>query len=102
MGEAQNEQEYLQNKLYCCLVIDSESESSGSRCLTLFKNQFIEITTKLSAFVACRCSPTQKADVALLITNFIKKRVCCVGDCEDDVSISKLRMFVRAPRAPSS
>jgi phospholipid-translocating ATPase len=36
-------------------------------CLTLFKNEFIEITTKLSAVVACRCSPTQKADVARLI-----------------------------------
>jgi phospholipid-translocating ATPase len=56
-------------------------------CLTLFKNEFIEITTKLSAVVACRCSPTQKADVARLIRSYTKKRVCCIGDGGNDVSM---------------
>jgi len=56
-------------------------------CLTLFKNEFIEISTKLSAVVACRCSPTQKADVARLIRSFTKKRVCCIGDGGNDVSM---------------
>ncbi|KAH9956708.1 phospholipid-translocating P-type ATPase [Russula dissimulans] len=82
--EVQNELDFLQNKLDCCLVIDGESLQL---CLTLFKNEFIEITTKLSAVVACRCSPTQKADVARLIRNFTKKRVCCIGDGGNDVSM---------------
>jgi P-type E1-E2 ATPase len=56
-------------------------------CLTLFKNEFIEIATKLSAVVACRCSPTQKADVARLIRDFTKKRICCIGDGGNDVSM---------------
>lgn len=56
-------------------------------CLNLFKNEFIEITTKLSAVVACRCSPTQKADVARLIRKHTKKRVCCIGDGGNDVSM---------------
>ena len=56
-------------------------------CLNLFKNEFIEIATKLSAVVACRCSPTQKADVARLIRKFTKKRVCCIGDGGNDVSM---------------
>lgn len=56
-------------------------------CLGLFKNEFIEITTKLSAVVACRCSPTQKADVARLIRSYTKKRVCCIGDGGNDVSM---------------
>lgn len=56
-------------------------------CLSLFKNEFIEITTKLSAVVACRCSPTQKADVARLIRSYTKKRVCCIGDGGNDVSM---------------
>lgn len=56
-------------------------------CLNLFKNEFIEITTKLSAVVACRCSPTQKADVARLIRSYTKKRVCCIGDGGNDVSM---------------
>ena len=53
----------------------------------MFKNEFIEITTKLSAVVACRCSPTQKADVARLIRKHTKKRVCCIGDGGNDVSM---------------
>ena len=56
-------------------------------CLNLFKTEFIAIATKLSAVVACRCSPTQKADVARLIRHFTKKRVCCIGDGGNDVSM---------------
>ncbi|KAI0255451.1 protein transporter [Lactifluus subvellereus] len=82
--EVQHELDFLQNKLDCCLVIDGESLQL---CLNLFKNEFIEITTKLSAVVACRCSPTQKADVARLIRSYTKKRVCCIGDGGNDVSM---------------
>lgn len=56
-------------------------------CLELFKTEFIEIATKLSAVVACRCSPTQKADVARLIRHHTRKRVCCIGDGGNDVSM---------------
>ncbi|KAG7087819.1 hypothetical protein E1B28_013759 [Marasmius oreades] len=76
--------EFLQNKLDCCLVIDGESLQLT---LNLFKNEFIEIATKLSAVVACRCSPTQKADVARLIRKHTKQRVCCIGDGGNDVSM---------------
>lgn len=37
--------------------------------------------------MACRCSPTQKADVARLIRAHTKKRVCCIGDGGNDVSM---------------
>jgi len=53
----------------------------------MFKNEFIEIATKLSAVAACCCSPTQKADVARLICSFTKKRVCCIGHGGNDVSM---------------
>ncbi|KAA1475730.1 phospholipid-translocating P-type ATPase [Dentipellis sp. KUC8613] len=82
--QVRDELDFLQNKLDCCLVIDGESLQL---CLNLFKNEFIEITTKLSAVVACRCSPTQKADVARLIRSYTKKRVCCIGDGGNDVSM---------------
>ncbi|KAH9851263.1 protein transporter [Lenzites betulinus] len=82
--EARDQLEFLQNKLDCCLVIDGDSLQL---CLNLFKNEFIEIATKLSAVVACRCSPTQKADVARLIRKHTKKRVCCIGDGGNDVSM---------------
>ncbi|KAI0354190.1 protein transporter [Trametes cingulata] len=82
--QARDQLEFLQNKLDCCLVIDGESLQL---CLNLFKNEFIEIATKLSAVVACRCSPTQKADVARLIRKHTRKRVCCIGDGGNDVSM---------------
>ncbi|KAJ8073629.1 putative aminophospholipid-translocase [Marasmius tenuissimus] len=82
--EIRDQLEFLQNKLDCCLVIDGESLQL---CLSLFKTEFIEIATKLSAVVACRCSPTQKADVARLIRKFTKQRVCCIGDGGNDVSM---------------
>ncbi|PPR03047.1 hypothetical protein CVT24_012435 [Panaeolus cyanescens] len=82
--EVRDELELLQSKPDCCLVIDGESLQL---CLNLFKNEFIEIATKLSAVVACRCSPTQKADVARLIRSFTGKRVCCIGDGGNDVSM---------------
>ncbi|KAF8339278.1 aminophospholipid-transporting P-type ATPase [Amanita rubescens] len=82
--QARDQLEFLQSKLDCCLVIDGESLQL---CLNLFKNEFIEIATKLSAVVACRCSPTQKADVAQLIRQSTKKRVCCIGDGGNDVSM---------------
>ncbi|KAG1787260.1 uncharacterized protein HD556DRAFT_1410052 [Suillus plorans] len=82
--QVRDELEFLQSKLDCCLVIDGESLQL---CLNLYKNEFIEITTKLSAVVACRCSPTQKADVARLIRHHTKKRVCCIGDGGNDVSM---------------
>jgi phospholipid-translocating ATPase len=82
--QVKDELEFLQSKLDCCLVIDGESLQL---CLNLYKNEFIEITTKLSAVVACRCSPTQKADVARLIRYHTKKRVCCIGDGGNDVSM---------------
>ncbi|KAG7443228.1 phospholipid-translocating P-type ATPase [Guyanagaster necrorhizus] len=82
--EVRDQLEFLQSKLDCCLVIDGESLQL---CLNLFKNEFIEIATKLSAVVACRCSPTQKADVARLIRRHTRKRVCCIGDGGNDVSM---------------
>ncbi|KLO13604.1 protein transporter [Schizopora paradoxa] len=82
--QAKRELEFLQAKQDCCLVIDGQSLQL---CLDLFKIEFIEISTKLSAVVACRCSPTQKADVARLIRKHTRKRVCCIGDGGNDVSM---------------
>ncbi|KAK8844583.1 hypothetical protein IAR55_006430 [Kwoniella newhampshirensis] len=76
--------DFLQAKLDCCLVIDGESLQV---CLDRFKTEFIILATQLPAVVACRCSPTQKADVARLIREFTKKTVCCIGDGGNDVSM---------------
>jgi len=41
----------------------------------------------LPAVIACRCSPTQKAEIAVLIKRASGKRVCCIGDGGNDVSM---------------
>ncbi|KAL4738540.1 hypothetical protein BDV11DRAFT_189302 [Aspergillus similis] len=81
---AQEALDFLRNKTDCCLLIDGES-------LALMLNQsrsaFISVAVLLPAVIACRCSPTQKAEVADLIRHHTKKRVCCIGDGGNDVSM---------------
>lgn len=77
--------EFLRSKLDCCLVIDGDSLAL---CMEPpYRDDFIELATQLSAVVACRCSPTQKADVARQIRSFTRKRVACIGDGGNDVSM---------------
>lgn len=82
--------------------------------MDLFLTEFVAITTKLPAVVrcyvylcaddegaergvqvACRCSPTQKADVARAIRAHTKARVACIGDGGNDV-----RLFHFPPPEP--
>jgi phospholipid-translocating ATPase len=81
---AQDHLDFLRSKTDSCLLIDGESLTLF---LTHFKQDFISVAVNLPAVVACRCSPTQKADVAKLIREFTKKRVCCIGDGGNDVSM---------------
>ncbi|TIA93573.1 hypothetical protein E3P99_00049 [Wallemia hederae] len=76
--------DFLQSKPDSCLVIDGDSLNL---CLDNIKTEFIQVATQLSVVVACRCSPTQKAEVANLIRAHTKRRVCCIGDGGNDVSM---------------
>ena len=55
--------------------------------LTHHREEFISLAVLLPAVIACRCSPTQKADVASLIRQHTHKRVACIGDGGNDVSM---------------
>ncbi|KJZ71879.1 hypothetical protein HIM_08724 [Hirsutella minnesotensis 3608] len=81
---AQEHLDFLRSKTDACLLIDGESLSL---LLTHFRIEFISIAVLLPTVVACRCSPTQKAEVAKLIKEYTKKRVCCIGDGGNDVSM---------------
>ncbi|KAF7616585.1 hypothetical protein AFLA_004644 [Aspergillus flavus NRRL3357] len=81
---AQEALDFLRNKTDCCLLIDGESLAL---MLGQFRSAFISVAVLLPAVVACRCSPTQKAEVADLIRQHTKKRVCCIGDGGNDVSM---------------
>lgn len=45
------------------------------------------IAVRLPAVVCCRCSPTQKAEVAKLIKQYTGRRICAIGDGGNDVSM---------------
>jgi phospholipid-translocating ATPase len=66
------------------LLIDGDSLSF---LLAHHRQAFIAAAVLLPAVIACRCSPTQKADIALLIRAYTKKRVACIGDGGNDVSM---------------
>lgn len=81
---AQDHLDFLRSKTDACLLIDGESLSLF---LTHFRIEFISIAVQLPTVVACRCSPNQKAEIAKLIKEYTKKRVCCIGDGGNDVSM---------------
>ncbi|RDA91600.1 hypothetical protein CP533_4622 [Ophiocordyceps camponoti-saundersi (nom. inval.)] len=81
---ARDHLDFLRSKTDACLLIDGESLAL---LLTHFRLDFISIAVQLPTVVACRCSPTQKAEVAKLIKDYTKKRVCCIGDGGNDVSM---------------
>ncbi|KAI7882115.1 aminophospholipid-transporting P-type ATPase, partial [Mucor mucedo] len=82
--EAIDEIDNLRTKTDNCLVIDGESLQL---CLDHCIDEFIEMVTMLPVVVCCRCSPTQKADITRLIKEYTKKRVLCIGDGGNDVSM---------------
>lgn len=66
------------------LLIDGDSLS---HLLLHHRIPFISLAVLLPAVIACRCSPTQKADIALLIRAHTRKRIACIGDGGNDVSM---------------
>lgn len=76
--------EFLRSKPDSCLLIDGESLQLLS---TSYRDEFLAVAVRLPAVIACRCTPQQKADMALLIRRLTKKRVCCIGDGGNDVSM---------------
>ncbi|KAK5172518.1 putative aminophospholipid-translocase [Saxophila tyrrhenica] len=74
----------LHSQPTAALLIDGQSLAIY---LTHHKEAFITLAVRLPAVIACRCSPTQKADIAHLIRAFTHKRIACIGDGGNDVSM---------------
>ena len=83
-SSAQDTLDFLRNKTDSCLLIDGESLTL---LLSQFRTSFISVAVLLPAVIACRCSPMQKAEIANLIRQHTKKRICCIGDGGNDVSM---------------
>ncbi|KMQ43814.1 phospholipid-translocating P-type ATPase [Trichophyton rubrum] len=84
MDAANEALDFLRNKAESCLLIDGESLGL---MLSQFRIPFITLAVRLPAVIACRCSPIQKAEIATLIRQHTKKRICCIGDGGNDVSM---------------
>ena len=82
--DAHEHLDFLSGKPDSCLLIDGESLALFLRHMPL---EFVSVAVRLPTVVACRCSPTQKAEIAKLIKDYTKKRVCCIGDGGNDVSM---------------
>ena len=76
--------EYLRINKNSCLLIDGESLGLYMKH---YRQEFFDIVVHLPCVIACRCTPQQKADVAVFIKEITKKRVCCIGDGGNDVSM---------------
>ncbi|KAH3675929.1 hypothetical protein WICMUC_002225 [Wickerhamomyces mucosus] len=81
---ALNALEFVRVNKGACLLIDGESLGFYLRH---FRQEFFDIVVDLPCVIACRCTPQQKADVAVFIREITKKRVCCIGDGGNDVSM---------------
>ena len=79
-----NQLEYLKINRNACLLIDGESLGMF---LKHYEQEFFDVVVHLPTVIACRCTPQQKADVALVIRKMTGKRVCCIGDGGNDVSM---------------
>ncbi|KAF8005066.1 hypothetical protein HF325_000523 [Metschnikowia pulcherrima] len=74
----------ITNTANSVLLIDGESLAMYMKH---FSQEFFEMCILLPAVIACRCTPQQKADIALAIKKATGKRVCCIGDGGNDVSM---------------
>jgi phospholipid-translocating ATPase len=68
----------------CVLVIDG---TSLKWALEEIAHEFFEIAVRLPAIICSRVSPTQKAEVALLVRQFGNGRVLGIGDGGNDVAL---------------
>lgn len=76
----------LHSQPNAALLIDGQSLALYLGSAT-HREAFVTVAVRLPAVIACRCSPTQKADVAHLIRAFTRKRIACIGDGGNDVSM---------------
>lgn len=81
---AMNHLEMLKSNMNSVLLIDGESLSTYMK---YYKHEFFTVVLQLPTVVACRCSPQQKADIATIIKELTGKRICCIGDGGNDVSM---------------
>ena len=74
----------FKKKRNASLVIDG---ASLQLCIDDFPKEFIEAACDAPAVVCCRCAPTQKAAIVLLLRKHARCKTCAVGDGGNDVAM---------------
>eukprot|EP01128_Nolandella_sp_AFSM9_P011791 TRINITY_DN870_c0_g1_i2.p1 TRINITY_DN870_c0_g1~~TRINITY_DN870_c0_g1_i2.p1 ORF type:complete len:683 (-),score=163.58 TRINITY_DN870_c0_g1_i2:216-2264(-) len=75
----------FRNKKDTCLVVDG---ASLRYCMEgPHRELFAQVATAAPSVVCCRCSPTQKADVVLMIKEYTGLQTASIGDGGNDVSM---------------
>ncbi|KAF7703863.1 putative phospholipid-transporting ATPase IIB [Cucumispora dikerogammari] len=83
-AEALRELEFLRNSDLRYIVLDGKTLSVFQQ--ECFK-EFILLSSRMEAVVACRCTPTQKAEVTQSLKEITGKLSCSIGDGGNDVSM---------------
>ena len=52
-------------------------------CVKHYETEFMELACRSPVVVCCRCSPTHKAQLALLLKSYLKRPVCAIGRKEN-------------------
>jgi phospholipid-translocating ATPase len=84
--ECLQELNIFRHKTNSCLIITGDTLQI---CLAFYEEDLMELATQCPTVVVCRCSPTQKANVAdlLKVHGDKKVRVGAIGDGGNDVSM---------------
>ncbi|XP_061110932.1 probable phospholipid-transporting ATPase IIB isoform X2 [Conger conger] len=83
-GEAHLELNAFRRKHDCALVISGDALEV---CLRYYEHEFVELACQCPAVVCCRCSPTQKAQIVMLLKRHTGNPTCAIGDGGNDVSM---------------
>lgn len=61
-------------------------------CLRYYEHEFVELACQCPAVVCCRCSPTQKAQIVMLLQQHTANRTCAIGETADRGGGGSLRL----------
>ncbi|XP_063721560.1 probable phospholipid-transporting ATPase IIA [Symsagittifera roscoffensis] len=82
--QALQQMNLLRKKNDAALVVSGDSISM---ILKNYEHEFMSLVIQCPAVVVCRCNPTQKERVVILIQKHTRKRCAAIGDGGNDVSM---------------
>jgi phospholipid-translocating ATPase len=85
--QIESELKSFRDKSYSNLLIIDGGTLKFIMANKRLEETFFESACMAPSVAICRCSPTQKAEVARCIKYYTKRRIACVGDGGNDVAM---------------